>query len=101
MKWKAQDIVAMVLEVAAVQKHWTLKKKSNNSQKPGNAYAKYSNLVIQMAVIIILGVFIGIKLDEKFPNENDLYTLFSTLTAVILSMIYVINRIISASKDDK
>lgn len=78
-----------------------LNDKQNKPQKKSNAYAKYSNLVIQMAAIIALGVFIGIKLDEKFPNKNDLYTLFSTLAAVILSMIYVINRIISVSKGDK
>ena len=74
---------------------------SKNQKRPLNNYAKYSNLVIQMIAIIALGVFIGIKLDEKFPNKNNLYTLGFTLTSVILSIVYVIKRIISTSKDEK
>jgi len=53
-----------------------------------------------MIAIIGVGTFIGIKLDEKFPNTHDLYTLGFTLSAVILSIIYVIRRIIASSKND-
>tara|TARA_B100000767_G_scaffold99432_1_gene95347 strand:- start:229 stop:408 length:180 start_codon:yes stop_codon:yes gene_type:complete len=54
-----------------------------------------------MGVIIALGAFIGVTLDEKYPNENNLFTLILTLFSVILSVFYVIKRIISASKDKK
>lgn len=73
------------------------KKKSNQL----NSYARFSGLVIQMAAIIGVGTFIGIKLDDKFPNEHNLYTLILSLTAVIASIYYVIRQIIAASKDDK
>jgi uncharacterized membrane protein YqgA involved in biofilm formation len=53
-----------------------------------------------MLAIIIAGTFIGVKLDEKFPNEHDLYTLAFSLSSVIIAIIYVIRRIIAASKKD-
>jgi len=53
-----------------------------------------------MLAIIIAGTFIGVKLDEKFPNEHDLYTLSFSLSSVIIAIIYVIRRIIAASKKD-
>ncbi|WP_178991272.1 AtpZ/AtpI family protein [Winogradskyella schleiferi] len=65
-----------------------------------NSYAVYSGIVIQMVAIIAIGTFIGIKLDESYPNENNLFTLGLTLGSVIASIIYVIRRIIAASKDD-
>ncbi|MCB0446440.1 MAG: AtpZ/AtpI family protein [Gelidibacter sp.] len=73
------------------------KKKSNQL----NSYARFSGLVIQMAAIIGVGTFIGIKLDDKFPNEHNLYTLILSLAAVIVSIYYVIRQIIAASKDNK
>ncbi len=64
-----------------------------------NSYARLSGLVIQMIAIIGIGTFAGIKLDEAYPNENNLYTLALTFTGVILSIVYVIRRIIAVSKD--
>lgn len=74
-----------------------------NQQKPPkknqfNSYARYSGIVFQMLAIICFGAFIGVKLDEKFPNKNNLYTLTLSLAAVILSVIIVIRNINSASK---
>ncbi|WP_299883750.1 AtpZ/AtpI family protein [uncultured Lacinutrix sp.] len=73
------------------------------TQNPNNlnSYAKYSGLVIQMIAIIAIGTFIGVKLDDKYPNENNLFTLVLTLLSVIISIYYVIRRIILVSKDDK
>jgi len=53
-----------------------------------------------MLAIIIAGTFIGVKLDENFPNEHDLYTLALSLSSVIIAIIYVIRRIIAVSKKD-
>ncbi|WP_299114790.1 AtpZ/AtpI family protein [uncultured Winogradskyella sp.] len=79
----------------------------NNQLKPTkdqkdklNTYARFSGIVIQMMAIICVGTFIGIKLDKRFPNENNLYTLFFTLGFVIASIVFVIKRIIAASKND-
>jgi len=40
-------------------------------------------------------------LDEAYPNQNNLFTLILTLTSVVISIYYVIRRVISASKNDK
>ena len=78
---------------------------SNNNHKDQksklNSYAQFSGIVIQMVAIICVGTFIGVKLDERFPNEKNLYTLFFTLSFVIASVVFVIRRIIAASKNEK
>ncbi len=65
-----------------------------------NSYARFSGIAIQMFAIIGIGTFIGVKLDEKYPNEHNLYTVILSLTSVIMSIVYVIRRIIAGSKDD-
>jgi hypothetical protein len=65
-----------------------------------NSYARFSGLAIQMCAIIGAGTFIGIKLDERYPNQHNLCTLSLTLGSVIISIVYVIRRIIAASKDN-
>lgn len=65
-----------------------------------NSYARFSGLVIQMVAIICVGTYIGIKLDENYPNDNNLFTLGFTLGFVIISIVFVIRRIIAASKDN-
>jgi hypothetical protein len=57
-------------------------------------------MAIQMFAIIGVGTFIGVKADERYPNTHNLYTLSFTLGSVIMSIIYVIRRIIVASKDN-
>jgi F0F1-type ATP synthase assembly protein I len=52
-----------------------------------------------MIAIIGVGTFAGIKLDEAYPNEKNLCTLGLTLAGVILSIVYVIRRIIASSKE--
>lgn len=77
---------------------------SHSSKKKGNplnSYARYSSIVIQMIAVIGVGTFIGVKLDEKFPNEHNLYTIGLSLASVIGSMVLVIRQIISNSKADE
>jgi F0F1-type ATP synthase assembly protein I len=73
-------------------------KKKNN---PLNSYARFSGIAIQMFVIIGVGTFGGIKLDEYFQNKNNLFTIIFSLLSVILSILYVVRSIISSSKDKK
>ncbi|NNE32388.1 MAG: AtpZ/AtpI family protein [Winogradskyella sp.] len=82
------------------QNHNHNKQPAKDQKDKLNSYARYSGLVIQMVAIICIGTFIGIKLDEHFPNKNNLYTLFFTLAFVIASIVFVIRRIIANSKDD-
>ena len=70
-------------------------------KKTFNEYAQYSGIAIQMFVIIGLGTFVGVKLDENFPNEHSLYTVFCSLFAVLISIYFVIRRIIKISKQSE
>jgi len=50
-------------------------------------------MAIQMAAIIGLGVFGGIKLDETLALETPIFTLIFSLLSVGLAMYYVIKDI--------
>jgi hypothetical protein len=52
-----------------------------------------SGLALQMSVIIAIGTIIGVYLDDKFPNKNNIFSLFLTLFSVLTSVFYVILRI--------
>ncbi len=71
---------------------------SQKQKKSLNNYAKFSSLAFQMFAIIGLGSFLGVKLDEFYPNQHNLYTLILSLSSVLISIYYVIRRIISSSK---
>ena len=60
-----------------------------------------SAIGVQMAAIIAVGTFVGVTLDEKHPNDTNIFTLIGSLFSVILSIYFVIRRVISVSKDDK
>lgn len=64
-----------------------------------NSYARFSGIAFQMIAIIVVGSFIGVKLDERFPNENNWFTISLALFSVLLSVVFVIKSINSASKD--
>ena len=68
------------------------KAKSNPSRL--NDYARYSGLAFQMIAIILLGVFGGVKLDERVKWEFPVFTLVLTLFAVFLSMYFAIKDLI-------
>jgi hypothetical protein len=77
---------------------------NNENPKPKkqlNTYARFSGLAIQMFGIIGAGTFIGYKLDENYPNKHNLFTLFGALSSVIISIIYIIRRIIATSKEEQ
>ena len=65
-----------------------------------NSYARFSGIAIQMFAIIGIGSFIGVKLDEKFPNTHNHYTIILSLSSVIMAIVFVIKQITSASKDN-
>ncbi|WP_228853158.1 AtpZ/AtpI family protein [Aegicerativicinus sediminis] len=73
-------------------------RKKNNQL---NAYAVYSSIAIQMAAIIAIGTYIGVKLDDNYSDGGNIFTIIFSLTSVILATIFVIRRIIAASKNDE
>lgn len=71
-------------------------KKNNKSQL--NKYIRFSGVAIQMGVIIYLGSLLGKWLDQKYPNENELYLKICTLAAVFGAMYSVIRGVSKLSK---
>jgi hypothetical protein len=64
-----------------------------------NTYAHFSGIAIQMFAIIGIGSYIGVRLDDNYPNEYNLYTIMLSLTSVVVSIVFVIRRIIAGSKE--
>lgn len=73
--------------------------KPPKSKNPINSYARYSGIAIQMIVIIGLGSWGGMKLDEAYPNDYYAYTLIFSLGSVALAMYMVIKQVANISKD--
>lgn len=61
-----------------------------DGRKQFDGYARYSNLAIQMCVIIGAGVFGGVKIDQwlalRFPVFTLILTVFSFLTAIYIAV---------------
>lgn len=74
--------------------------KPSQPKKQHNNYALFSGIAFQMFAIIGIGSYIGVKLDEHYPNKHNLYTITLSLSAVIIAIVSAIRRIISASKED-
>lgn len=54
-------------------------------------YTRYTSIAFQMLVIILIGVFGGIKLDEWLKLTVPVFTIILSILAVILS-IYTVTR---------
>ena len=50
-----------------------------------------------MLAVIVIGVFIGLKLDEIYPNQHSAFTLIFALISISLSIYYTISQV---SKDE-
>ncbi|MFP4620943.1 MAG: AtpZ/AtpI family protein [Bacteroidales bacterium] len=67
------------------------KRAPRKDKNPLREYARYSALAFQMMAVILLGVFGGIKLDERISGINfPLFTLVGTVVGVALSVYYAI-----------
>jgi choline-glycine betaine transporter len=53
-----------------------------------------------MIVIILLGTYGGIKLDEKYPNEYSIFTVICSLLSVGIAMYFVIKQVTDFSKKE-
>lgn len=77
------------------------KTKQKKKQKKINDVAKYTGIAFQMVVIILLGVFGGIKLDEKVTGiEFPLFTIIFSLLAIGLALYYTIKDLLKMNKPD-
>ena len=72
-------------------------KNEKQQPKPLNAYAKYSALGVQMAVIIGGGCYGGYKLDEYYQNTTPIFTIILSLASIAIAMYIVLKDFIKPS----
>jgi ATP synthase protein I len=72
----------------------TERKDQNPLKKPLNSYAKYSVMGIQMAAIIFIGTFAGIKLDNLLKWKFPVFTILFALASVVLAIYFVVKDLI-------
>lgn len=66
------------------------------NKKEKNQFPKYLALMgiaAQMGVTIYLGAFFGKKLDEKYPNEKNYFTILLTLFSVFIAVYIIIKQL--------
>lgn len=68
-------------------------------KKPLNKFIRFSGIALQMGLTIYLGSLLGEWLDNKYPNNNQLYTKICTLVAVFGAIFSVIVQVTNLSKD--
>ena len=74
-----------------------MKKNQQKRKKNQHSFIIYSQLAFQMLVVIVVGVFLGLKLDEIYPNQYSLFTLIFAIFSILLSIYYTI---IQATKNE-
>lgn len=74
-----------------------MKEIKNKDSKKSQMYyfARYSGLAFEMLGIIVLGSFVGYKLDEKRAGEFPLWTIIFSLFAVSASLYLVIKKLLN------
>lgn len=64
-----------------------------NPKKQLNKYAQFSGIGFQMAITIFIGAYIGMKLDEKYSNDKNVFTAVFSLLFIFVSIYIVIKQI--------
>ena len=71
------------------------KTSSNNKKKKYlNNYARYSSIALQMLVIILLGIWGGVKLDEWVNFQFPLFAVLLSFISVSLAIYVVIKDLL-------
>ncbi len=70
------------------------KKQTPSKKKPAKNFLRYSGLGVQMLATILIGVFLGIFLDDYFQVENHIFTLLLTIVFVFLALYFGIKGIL-------
>jgi ATP synthase protein I len=69
--------------------------KNPSPQKPPNPYFKYSNMAVQMAVIIGIGCWGGHKLDQTYnKGGKPIYTIILSLISIFAALYIVLKDFI-------
>ena len=61
----------------------------NNTRK----FIQFTSIPFEMFIIIFSGYKLGAWLDIKYPNEQNIYLIIATLSAVFIAMFYIMWRV--------
>ena len=75
------------------QNHWKRKNQPPQKQRPINEYVKYSGLAFQMAALILLGYWLGNKIDKWLDISFPAFTIFLILFFMSLSFYSLIKSL--------
>lgn len=64
-------------------------------------YARYSGMAFEMLLIILIGVFGGIKLDQWLNIKAPVFTVILSILAVILSIYSVTRGLLKNNRKDQ
>ncbi|HRG57942.1 MAG TPA: AtpZ/AtpI family protein [Bacteroidia bacterium] len=70
------------------------KSKKQPDKKSPNSIIRYSGMGLQMAAIMLLGAWAGIKIDKYFNINNNIFTATLTILAVIIAVYLTIKDLI-------
>lgn len=71
---------------------------SGKKKKSLDNYARYSSIAMQMLIIILLGVFGGIKIDEWLNMNFPVFTVVLSIMSVILAIYSVTKDLLKTGK---
>jgi len=71
---------------------------SEKKKKSLDNYTRYSSIAFQMLIIILIGVFGGIKLDQWLKLTVPVFTIVLSILAVILSIYTVTKDLLKPTK---
>ncbi len=71
------------------------KKSLKDGLRSSREFIKYTNIAFRMIIIILVGVYSGVKLDEYLKMESSIFTMIFSLLAVIVAMYVIIKEITS------
>ncbi|AZJ32933.1 Putative F0F1-ATPase subunit Ca2+/Mg2+ transporter [Tenacibaculum mesophilum] len=73
----------------------------DSKKKPLNKYIRFTGVALQMGLTIYLGSLLGKWLDQKYPNNNQLYVKICTLAAVFGAIYSVIRQVIKITDNNE
>ena len=71
----------------------SINQKPPSKKKPFEQYARYSSIAFQLVAIVLIGVFIGHKLDQYFSQEPPIFTLIFSLIFVVFAILLVVRQV--------
>ncbi len=75
-----------------------MKNNESDSKNTLKSYAKYSSIAVQMLAIILLGVFVGVKIDKWIRWEFPVFTALFSIISVVLAVYYVTRDFLKKDK---